>query len=60
MRLGIANDVGEIYCERVANICYSKKYWESVIGRKQAKGLISGPSTRRTRDLLKVNRDQLR
>jgi hypothetical protein len=27
-----------------------KKYWESVIGLKQAKGLISGPSARRTSD----------
>jgi hypothetical protein len=37
-----------------------EKYWESIIGLKQAKGLISGPSARRTRDLLKLNRDQLR
>jgi hypothetical protein len=27
---------------------------------EQAKGLISGPSARRTKDLLKLNRDQLR
>jgi hypothetical protein len=27
---------------------------------KQAKGLISGPSAKRTKDLLKLNRDQLR
>jgi hypothetical protein len=27
---------------------------------QQAKGLISGPSARRTKDLLKLNRDQLR
>jgi hypothetical protein len=31
-----------------------KKYWESVTG------LIQGPSARRTKDLLKLNRDQLR
>jgi hypothetical protein len=37
-----------------------KKYWESISGLKQAKGLISGPSARRTKDLLKLNRDQLR
>jgi hypothetical protein len=37
-----------------------KKYWESVIGLKQAKGLILGPSARRTMALLKLNRDQLR
>jgi hypothetical protein len=37
-----------------------KKYWESTTGIKQAKGLIPGPSVRRTKDLLKLNRDQLR
>jgi hypothetical protein len=31
-----------------------KKYWESVTG------LIQGPSARRTKDLLKLNRDQIR
>jgi hypothetical protein len=36
------------------------KQWESIIGLKQAKELISGPSAKRTRDLLKLNRDQLR
>jgi hypothetical protein len=30
-----------------------KKHWESVTGLKQAKGLILGPSARRTKDLLK-------
>jgi hypothetical protein len=30
-----------------------KKYWESVTGLTQAKGLIQGPSTRRMKDLLK-------
>jgi hypothetical protein len=34
--------------------------WESIIGLKQAKELIPGPSTKRTRDPLKLNRDQLR
>jgi hypothetical protein len=34
--------------------------WESVTGLTQAKGLILGPSARRTKDLLKLNRDQLR
>jgi hypothetical protein len=29
-----------------------KKYWESTTGLKQAKGLISGSSARRTKDLL--------
>jgi hypothetical protein len=37
-----------------------KKQWESTTGLKQAKGLISRPSARRTKDLLKLNRDQLR
>jgi hypothetical protein len=36
------------------------KQWESTTGLKQAKRLISGPSARRTKDLLKLNRDQLR
>jgi hypothetical protein len=35
------------------------KQWQSTTGLKEAKGLITGPSTRRTRDLLKLNRDQL-
>jgi hypothetical protein len=38
----------------------SQKQWESQTGLKQAKGLISGPSARRTKDLLELNRDQLR
>jgi hypothetical protein len=37
-----------------------KKYWESIIGLRQAKGFIAGPSARRTKDLLRLNRDQLR
>jgi hypothetical protein len=37
-----------------------KKNQESTTGFKQAKGLISAPSARRTKDLLKLNRDQLR
>jgi hypothetical protein len=37
-----------------------KKHWEAIIGLKQAKGFTSGPSARRTKDLLKLNRDQLR
>jgi hypothetical protein len=38
----------------------TKKQWESTTGLKQAKGLISGPSARRAKDLLKLNRDQLK
>jgi hypothetical protein len=34
--------------------------WESIIGLKQAGELIPGPSAERIRDLLKLNRDQLR
>jgi hypothetical protein len=36
-----------------------RKYWESTTGLKQAKGLTPRPSARRTKDLLKLNRDQL-
>jgi hypothetical protein len=36
------------------------KQWESTTGLKLEKGLISGPSARRTKDLLKLNGDQLR
>jgi hypothetical protein len=37
-----------------------KEYGESVTGLTQVKGLIQGPRARRTKDLLKLNRDQLR
>jgi hypothetical protein len=37
-----------------------KEYWESVTRLTQAKGLIQEPSARRMKDLLKLNRDQLR
>jgi ribonuclease HI len=37
-----------------------KKNWKSITGLTQAMGLILGPSARRTKDLLKLNRDQLR
>jgi hypothetical protein len=37
-----------------------KKHWESITGLKQAKGHILGPAARRTKDLQKLNRDQLR
>jgi ribonuclease HI len=33
-----------------------KKHWESTAGLKQAKCLIPVPSTRRTKDLLKLNK----
>jgi hypothetical protein len=36
------------------------KEWKSIMGLKQAKKLISGPSAKRSKDLLKLNRDQLR
>jgi hypothetical protein len=35
-------------------------HWECVTGLTQTKGLILGPSARRTKDLLKLNRNQLR
>jgi hypothetical protein len=37
-----------------------QEYWESLTGLRQAKGLIQGPSAKRTKDLLRLNRDQLR
>jgi hypothetical protein len=36
-----------------------KKYCESLTGLKQAKGFLQGPSVRRTKELLKLNRNQL-
>jgi hypothetical protein len=36
------------------------KQWVFITGHKLAKELIPGPSAKRTRDLLKLNRDQLR
>jgi hypothetical protein len=36
------------------------RHWESVTGLRQAKGLILGLSARRMKNLLKLNRDQLR
>jgi hypothetical protein len=36
------------------------KQWESTVRLKQARRLISGPSARRSKDLLKLNRAQLR
>ncbi|PNF22726.1 hypothetical protein B7P43_G07139 [Cryptotermes secundus] len=37
-----------------------KKCWRSLTGLRQAKGLIGGPSTERAKELLKLNRNQLR
>jgi hypothetical protein len=37
-----------------------QEYRESLTGLRQAKGLIQGPSTKRMKDLLRLNRDQLR
>jgi hypothetical protein len=39
---------------------YLWEYLESLTGLRQAKGLIQGPSAKRTKDLLRLNRDQLR
>jgi ribonuclease HI len=36
------------------------KQWQSIMGLKQAKKLISGPSAKRSKDMLKLKRDQLR
>jgi hypothetical protein len=37
-----------------------KKYWESLTGLRQGKGLIRGPSAKRAKELLKLDRNQLR
>jgi hypothetical protein len=37
-----------------------KKYWESLIGLRQAKGFIWGPCAKRAKELLKLDRNQLR
>jgi hypothetical protein len=37
-----------------------QEYWESLTGLRQAKRHIQGPSAKRTKDLLRLNRDQLR
>jgi hypothetical protein len=57
---GISVGVAKKAVREWTNRNHIKKYWESTTGLKQAKGLISGPSARRTKDLLKLNRDQLR
>jgi hypothetical protein len=36
------------------------KQWESLTGLKRAKELIVGPSAKRSKDLFKLNRDQIR
>jgi hypothetical protein len=36
------------------------EHWESITGLTKAKGLILGPSARRTKGLLELNRDQLK
>jgi hypothetical protein len=38
----------------------NKEYWDSTTGLREAKGLVQGPSARTTKDLLKLNIDQLR
>jgi hypothetical protein len=37
-----------------------KKYWESLTGLRQAKGLIRAHSAKRAKELLKLDRNQLR
>jgi hypothetical protein len=48
--------------QRISYLLYDGilKQLEFKTGLKQANGLISGPPVRRTKDLLKLNRDQLR
>jgi hypothetical protein len=56
---GVAIGVAKRTARDWMNINHIKQ-WESTTGLKQAKGLISGPSARRTKNLLKLNRDKLR
>jgi hypothetical protein len=51
---GVAKKVVRDWTER------NHKKRESTAGLKEAKGLIPGPSARRIKDLLKLNRDPLR
>jgi hypothetical protein len=37
-----------------------KKSWECITGLRHAKGFLQGPSFKRTRELLKLNKNQLR
>jgi hypothetical protein len=37
-----------------------KEYWEALTRLKQAKGFLQGPSVKRTKELLRLNRNQLR
>jgi hypothetical protein len=36
-----------------------KKYWESLTGLKHGEGFLQGPSARRTKELLKLSKNQL-
>jgi hypothetical protein len=38
---------------------YHQKYWESLTGIKHAMGFLQGPSVKSTKELLKLNRNQL-
>jgi hypothetical protein len=56
---GISIGVAKRVVRDWTKINYEKR-WESVTGLKQAKGPTLGLSARNTKDLLKLNRDQLR
>jgi hypothetical protein len=56
---GISTGVAKQAIRDWTNIKH-KKYWGSLTGLRQAKGLIRGPSTKRAKELLKLNRNQLR
>jgi hypothetical protein len=55
-------DVRVFCCHRLCSYVRALRntYWESTTGLREAKGLIQGSSARRTKDLLKLNRDKLR
>jgi hypothetical protein len=56
----LSNEVAKRAVSDWTNRNHTKKQWESTNGLKQAKRLISGTSVRRTKELLKLNRYQLR
>jgi ribonuclease HI len=58
-----ACDISIGVAKKAARDCMNrehKKHWEAMIGHKQAKGFIQGPSAKTTKDLLRLSRDQLR
>jgi hypothetical protein len=55
---GILTSIQQTYLINSQALLQQK--WKSITGLKEAKEPISGPSAKRSKDLLKLNRDQLR